>query len=90
MLFNNRTRTFSWSGRGARVGDGVYSVRVRAAGTSQRFAFVRRGGRFSARPAFERREGCGLVARFKLERPAFGGGRTGRCSSPTGSRTTRA
>jgi beta-glucosidase len=71
--FNRRTRTFTWRGRGRRVGDGYYSVRLRTAGTSLRHAFVRRRGRFAARPAFERREGCGLLTRFKLERPAFGG-----------------
>ena len=71
--FSGRTKSFAWKPTGRRVGDGVYSVRLRAAGTSQRFAFVRRQGVFRTRPAFERREGCGVLARFKLERPAFGG-----------------
>jgi beta-glucosidase len=69
--FRGRTRSFTWRARGA--GAGYYTVRVRTSGTSRRFAFVRRRGHFRARPAFERREGCGVLTRFKLERPAFGG-----------------
>ena len=71
--FARRTRSFRWSGRGREVGPGHYNVRLRVGGTSQRFTFVRRDRRFVARPGFERRGRCGLLARFKLQRPVFGG-----------------
>jgi len=77
--FTGRRRAFTWSGRGARVGDGVYLVRLTtgrgARADTRRFVVERRGGRFRVRPASARRDGCALLAAFKLERPVFGGRR---------------
>jgi hypothetical protein len=80
--FTRRTRSLTWDGRanrpGRRVRDGYLLVRYRMAlpggGTDVRRVVVRRaGGRLSVRPASYRREGCGLLTSFKLERPVFGG-----------------
>ena len=76
--FTNKTRNFSWNGRGRGVRDGYYFVRftVRAANgrkETRRVALVRRNGRFRGRPLFSRRETCDLLQTYKLERPAFGG-----------------
>ena len=77
-----KTKSFSWNGRAnrprRRVTDGFYSVRVRSKNASgrvetRRFTFERRRGRFVARRAFYRRQSCGTLASFKLERPVFGG-----------------
>ncbi len=79
VLGNRRVARFKravlWNGR--RGGDGLYSVRFtmklpRGLRDVRRVALVRRGGRFSKRPAFYRRESCGALSSFKLERPAFG------------------
>ena len=77
-IFRNRKRSFTWSGRGARVGSGAYFVRLAmpvGAGRSdvRRFALSRSRGRFRPRPAFYRRQSCGVLASFKLERTVFGG-----------------
>ncbi len=69
--FRNRSRSFTWKGRGVRAG--TYYTRVRLRGDVRRHAFARRSGRFRARPAFARRDGCGPIRAFKLERPVFGG-----------------
>jgi lysophospholipase L1-like esterase len=69
--FRGRRGTFTWTGRGG--GDGVYAVRFRAGRDSGRLALVRSGGRFRVRPDYAESPGCGLVRRFKLERPVFGG-----------------
>ncbi len=58
--------------------DGVFFARISltAAGRKdvRRVALVRRSGRFSPRPSFQRRATCrGALRNFKLERPAFGG-----------------
>jgi LVIVD repeat len=79
--FRGRTADVAWDGtanrRGRRVSDGYYLVRYRtrtAGGVdTRRVALRRRNGRWSTRPAFERPDGCGLIRRFKLERPVFGG-----------------
>ena len=74
VRFASRTGAFSWSGRGRRVGDGIYFARFRARGAeTTRVALRRRGGRFTGRPRFETRTGCGAIRAFKLERPVFGG-----------------
>jgi hypothetical protein len=40
----------------------------------RRFALARRAnGTFARRPAYQRRDGCGVLRNFKLLRPAFGG-----------------
>lgn len=80
--FRGKSRAFAWNGRAnrprRRVRDGYYSVRVRARTSggkieTRRFTFERRRGRFVVRPAFYRRQTCGTLASFKLERPVFGG-----------------
>ena len=77
-----KTGSFTWNGRanrrGRRVTDGYHSVRVRSRNASgrvetRRFTFERRAGRFTARRPFYRRQSCGTLASFKLERPVFGG-----------------
>jgi hypothetical protein len=81
--FSARPKSFTWNGRANRRGrttrDGYYSVRLAtklASGRAdtRRLTFERRGGRFVARPAFYRRQGCGTLTSYKLERPVFGGG----------------
>jgi hypothetical protein len=76
--FAGRHRSFRWSGRGARLRDGYYLVRLRSrAGDGstdvRRVALRRVGGRFRRGPAIERRSACGLVRSFALGRPVFGG-----------------
>jgi hypothetical protein len=76
--FRGRSRSFAWSGRGARDGDYVVRVSMRlTAGRTdvRRFALRRSGRRFTVRPAYYRRASCGTLASFKLERPVFGGTR---------------
>ena len=41
--------------------------------SSLRLALRRSRGRFATLPDYERRADCGVLTRFKLERPAFGG-----------------
>jgi photosystem II stability/assembly factor-like uncharacterized protein len=81
--FRSRPRSFTWNGRANRRGrtarDGYYSVRVASKlanrkTDTRRYTFERRGGRFIARPSFYRRQSCGTLNSFKLERPVFGGG----------------
>jgi hypothetical protein len=75
--FTNRTRSFTWDGRanrrGRHVRDGLLFVRFRTGGEGRRVALLRRGGRFSRRPGFQRRDTCDLLLSYKLGRPAFGG-----------------
>jgi len=72
--FTGRTGAFSWRGSG-RGGAGIYFVRFRARGAESRRLALRRSssGRFSARPAFERKASCATLRAFKLEAPVFGG-----------------
>ncbi len=70
-----------WSGgrQGRRTAPrpGVFFVRVSArqggATDVRRFALRRAGRGFRTQPTFARRDGCGAIRAFKLERPAFGG-----------------
>jgi hypothetical protein len=79
--FRNVQGTVRWNGRdrnGRRLTDGHYVVRFAArtsAGTpdERRIALVRRNGRFTRLPGYERQDQCGLLRRFKLFRPVFGG-----------------
>jgi len=82
--FAKRHRTFTWSGaanRGSyRVGDGFYFVRFTMLRGGRpvdvrRAVLQRSNGRFTERPGHYRRDTCGLLTRFKLERPVFGGAR---------------
>jgi hypothetical protein len=79
--FPNVSGTVSWNGRdsrGRRLTDGHYVVRFAArtpAGPvyERRIPLVRRNGRFSRLPGYERTDSCGLLRRYKLFRPVFGG-----------------
>jgi hypothetical protein len=80
--FRARRRAFTWNGRAnrgrKRVTDGYFFVRMRmplgrGRTDTRRFTLRRSGGRFRARPPHHRRESCGLVNFYKLERPVFGG-----------------
>ena len=71
--FRPRERSFTWRARGARIGRGVYVVRLRSGGDVRRVAVRRGARRFSVRPRFERAPQCGVLRLFKLERPVFGG-----------------
>ncbi len=81
--FPARSRSFTWNGRAnvphRRVRDGYFVVRLRSRGKgdrdTRRLALRRVRGRFSTRPAYYRRDTCGLIAKHKLERPVFGGPR---------------
>lgn len=72
-----------WAGRpqGGRAAprDGVFFVRISArsgrASDVRRLALRRSARRFRTERTFARRDGCGAVRAFKLERPAFGGRR---------------
>jgi hypothetical protein len=76
-----RSAPVRWSGRRQRgrprVRDGVFFVRLavrhRGRRDTRRFAVRRMRGRFRSQPAFARRDACGAIRAFKLERPAFGG-----------------
>jgi hypothetical protein len=76
----NRRKGFVWRGRGAR--NGQLFARLRLGKDVRRVALARRGGRFVRRPAFYRRESCGAISSFKLERPVLGG-RTNRAVDVT-------
>jgi hypothetical protein len=74
--FDRRTRSLTWSGRGA--GDGTYVVRFTMVRGGRRvdvrrLVLRRSRGRFTRRPDHHRRESCGALRSFKLERPVFGG-----------------
>ena len=79
--YRNRSSSFRWNGRanrpGRKVTDGWYFVRYRMRtpeGTDTRRVTLRRvGGKFTRRPAFYRRNTCGLLQSYKLTRPVFGG-----------------
>ena len=79
--FGNRARSFTWNGRGRggrRLPSGFYVARFRSVMPNgqfeyRRFALERRGGRFRPRRSYYRRDSCGALRSFKLERPVFGG-----------------
>jgi beta-glucosidase len=76
--FPNRSAGFDWNGAanvaGRSVSDGHLVVRFGGRGTgSHRVALVRRGGRFLARPAFQRSDPCALMEASWLSGPSFGG-----------------
>jgi beta-glucosidase len=82
--FSRRTRSFTWKGRanrrGRRVRAGYLFTRFSMRGLSglpdtRRIALRRARGRFFLRPAFQRRDSCGLVRAYRLSGPAFGGAR---------------
>jgi hypothetical protein len=73
--FRNRVRSFTFRP----PGPGVYFARLRMVRVGRpfdthRIVFERlRSGRVVARTGHHRRDGCGLLRAFKLERPVFGG-----------------
>jgi hypothetical protein len=75
--FTGRTRSFTWRARGRRIGDGVYTVRlrIRVGGRTdvRRHVVERRRGRFRARGGFERRRTCAALPFFRAPLPVFGG-----------------
>jgi hypothetical protein len=78
--FRGKARSFTWSGRSKRkrVKPGYffarYSIRLANGQRDVRRKVLRlKSGRFSARPDFYRRDTCGLLRSYKLERAAFGG-----------------
>ena len=79
--FRNVSGSVRWNGRdsrGRRLRDGHYMVRFAAqtrAGTpdERRFALARRNGRFKRLGRHEQLDQCGLLRRWKLLRPVFGG-----------------
>jgi hypothetical protein len=74
--FKARTRSFVWSGDGARDGWYVVRFRMRLDGQStdvRRIAVRRTHGRFVRRPASYLADSCGALKSFKLQRPVFGG-----------------
>ena len=76
--FRARRGSFNWSGRGRKVGDGLYVVRYSAplAGGRvdvRRLVVQRVKGRFRHRPDYYRRASCGTLVSYKLTRPVFGG-----------------
>jgi hypothetical protein len=78
--FRNRTKSFTWNGRGKGVRNGVYYARISVPTTGRQsdvryVSLVRRKGRFSVRPGFVRRPSCGLLRRFQLGQMVFGGRR---------------
>ena len=84
--YRDRTRNFVWNGKatvkGRKVTDGFYFVRYSmrladGSGDTRRITLRRAHGRFTRRPAHYRRESCGLLASYKLTRPAFSGAGVG-------------
>ena len=79
LHLTGRTKSLTWSGRGAQVGDGYYFARLVLAGGGQRdtrrFTFVRSHGRFHRRPPHYAKDSCTLIRSAKLTSPAWGGAR---------------
>jgi hypothetical protein len=78
--FSSVRGALRWNGRdrrGRRLGDGYYVARFTATSNGvrevRRIALSRRNGRFARVPAYDRRDRCGALRSFKLERPVFGG-----------------
>ena len=76
-FFRQRTRSFTWRPR-RRLADGPYFARFVMPMPNnrvdiRRVALQRTRGRFRVRPAFYRRQGCGLLGSFKLGGSVFGG-----------------
>jgi hypothetical protein len=78
--FRNKSRSFTWNGQSKRkrVRPGYffarYSIRLPNGQRDIRRKVLRlQNGRFAARPDFYRRDTCGLLRSYKLERPTFGG-----------------
>ena len=76
--FAGERGTFTWS-PGREVGKGTYFVRFRMLKDGEAFDTRRvvlersSSGAWSVKPSHYRRDSCGLIGKFKLERPVFGG-----------------
>jgi PKD repeat protein len=77
--FRNRTKSFTWNGRGKGVRNGSYYARVEVPTAGKPdvryFALVRSRGRFKLRSAFVGRPTCGPLRQFRLGQLVFGGNR---------------
>ena len=77
--FRNRTKSFTWNGRGKRVRNGSYYARIEVPTAGKPdvryFALVRSRGRFKLRSAFVARATCGPLRQFRLGQLVFGGKR---------------
>ena len=76
--FRGRRGSFTWRAERSRAKDGVFIVRFRMGLRSgrvdtRRLVLVRRNGRWSRVRDYYRRNSCGTLSSFKLERPVFGG-----------------
>jgi photosystem II stability/assembly factor-like uncharacterized protein len=75
--FRNKTKSFTWAGKGKKIGNGIYFARVLldagAIHDARRPAFVRSNGRFKRRRPFYALAQCKLLQVARLRRPAFGG-----------------
>jgi hypothetical protein len=74
--FRGKKRAFTWKAKGAKPG--LYFARYTITLPNgqrdiRRKVLQLKGGRFTARPDFYRRDTCGLLRSYKLERAAFGG-----------------
>ena len=73
--FTKRTRSFTWSGRGA--ADGLYFARLVISGPglrdTRRVTLIRSHGRFHVRPPHYAKDSCRLIRSAKLSSPAWGG-----------------
>lgn len=79
--FSGRAGAFRWNGRDRRarkLAEGFYVVRFRIAGPGGQADVVRVAlryskGRWVRRGAYNRRDSCGVLGKFKLSSPVFGG-----------------
>ena len=79
LHLTGRTKSLTWKGRGAKVGNGYYFARLILAGGGQRdtrrFTLLRSHGRFRLRPPHYAKDSCTLIRSAKLSSPAWGGTR---------------
>jgi hypothetical protein len=74
--FRGKSKSFTWKAKGAKPGlyFARYTIKLpNGQRDVRRKVLQRRGGSFKARPDFYRRDTCGLLRSYKLERAAFGG-----------------
>ncbi len=74
--FTDKARSFTWKAKGAKPGVyfARYTIRLpNGQRDIRRKVLQRTGGHFLARPDFYRRDTCGLLRSYKLERAVFGG-----------------
>ncbi|HEX8207558.1 MAG TPA: M28 family peptidase [Solirubrobacteraceae bacterium] len=76
VRFRNKTKSFTWKGRGKKVRNGIYYARLSVPlADGQRdtryVALRRKKGKFKVRKTFVRRANCGPLRRFQLGRAVF-------------------